>query len=289
MTDRLAFSGLVTLAGGFFFCLGCLIALLFRMMWPTTFTVAFCCAILMAQPVTSMSAHGWSALGIAILVGFLLSLMLRNGLLTVWKLWRATRHLIQTTHAVRLPQPPVVTRLASRLGLTTALVVVPDRKPFSFCYGLWQPRICLSLGLIDLLTEAELEAVLWHEAYHLRRREPLRMVIALCLSRIFFFIPLLAELRDHYLTEKELAADTAAEAHTSRAALAGALYKLLTLKTPFTLPPMAAAAGLSVTAQRVDRLLTPSTGTPWTPSGWSIWSALAIFTFGCLLMVIVLG
>jgi hypothetical protein len=72
---------------------------------------------------------------------------------------------------------------------------------------------------------------------------------------------------------------------TDRLAFSG----LVTLKTPFTLPPMAAAAGLSVTAQRVDRLLTPSTGTPWTPSGWSIWSALAIFTFGCLLMVIVLG
>ena len=35
------------------------------------------------------------------------------------------------------------------------------------------PRICLSTGLMALMSEAELEAVLLHERYHLRSRDPL--------------------------------------------------------------------------------------------------------------------
>lgn len=292
MSDRLAFSGLVAIAGVLFFCLGCLLTLLLRIMWPTIFVWVMCCAMLMSHPVTPIPQrahvliHSWPTWGMATLVGFLVSLMLVSGLLTAWKLWRATQRLMQTMQTARLPLPPVVARLAVRLNLVDSLVVVPNRAPFSFCYGFRRPRICLSLGLIELLTEAELEAVLWHEAYHLYRREPLRMAMAIGLSRFFFFIPLLAELRDHYLAEKELAADTAAVAHTSQAALAGALHKLITIKEPFVLSPLAAAAGLSVTVRRIDRLMASSVGSTWTPSRRSIWSTLTIFTVGCLLMVI---
>lgn len=159
------------------------------------------------------------------------------------------------------------------------------RVPFSFCYGFWRPQICLSLGLVELLTEAELEAVLRHEAYHLHRREPLRMAIAICLSHFFFFVPLLAELRDHYLAEKELSADAAAIAGTGRASLARALRKLVTVDKQFTLPSLVGVAGLSVAARRVDRLINPMARSSWTPSRSSILVTLAVFVSGCLLMI----
>jgi beta-lactamase regulating signal transducer with metallopeptidase domain len=202
-----------------------------------------------------------------------------------WRLWRATRQLVQTTQVASLSPPPVVTRLASRLGLAGVLIMVSDPKPFSFCFGLWRPQICLSLGLVDLLTDRELEAVLRHEAYHLHRREPLRMTLAVCLSHFFFFVPLLAELRDHYLAEKELAADAFAVVHAGRAALAGALHKLMTSQPTPIQPSLAAVAGLSVTARRVDRLLNPAVRPNWSPSRRSILTALVFFAAGCLLML----
>jgi len=285
MSDRLAFRGLVAVAGVALFCLGCLLTLPLSAVRLTTSLWVICCSMLMFQMVMPTPAYKWPMLVTAMLVGLLFSLMLGNSLLTAWKLWRATQRLIQTTQTARLSLSPAVARLATRLNLANSLVVVPDSVPFSFCYGFWRPRICVSLGLVDLLTEAELEAVLQHEAYHLHRREPLRMAIAICLCRFFLLVPLLAELRDRYLTEKELAADAAAMTLTSQAALAGALHKLITVQKPVTLPLLAMVAGLSVTAQRVDRLLTPAVGSAWTPSRHSILSALAIFTLSCLLMV----
>jgi Zn-dependent protease with chaperone function len=178
----------------------------------------------------------------------------------------------------------MLTRLAGLLNLRDALVLIPDRTPYSFCYDLWRPRICLSLGLVELLTEVELEAVLWHEAYHWHRREPLRMTLAICLSRFFFFIPLLAELRDHYLTEKEVAADAFAIAHTNRRALAGALHKLVTVHPVPLIPSLAVVAGLSVTARRVDRLLNPVVKPSWSPSRRSMVNTVLFFVLGCLLM-----
>lgn len=289
MNDRLTFRALVAVASLSFFCLGCLLVWPFQAISLANSLWLICCSWLASQmdmPMATDPRPMWAA---ATLVGLLISIMGAYVVWTAWKIWRATQRLLQTTQTTRLPLPPRVAGLAARLNLNDVLVVVSNCAPFSFCYGLWRPRVCLSLGLIDLLTEAELEAVLRHETYHLQQREPLRMAIALCLSRFFFFIPLLAELRDRYMTEKELAADTMAVALTSRAALAGALYKLITVKNPLVLSPLATVAGLSVTAQRVDRLLAPSDKPVWLPSRWSTLSTLLVFVLGCLFMVVGLG
>jgi Zn-dependent protease with chaperone function len=241
--------------------------------------------MLMAQPSMAQPVPNWLGWLTTLLAGLLFSLMLGQSGAAGWQLWRATQRLTQATRSARLSLSPVVDRLARRLDLSDGLVVVPNREPLSFCYGLWRPRICLSQGLIDLLlTETELEAVLWHEVYHLRRREPLRMAVAICLSRFFFFVPLLAELRDHYLAEKELAADAFAVAHTDRPALARALHKIITIQPVPTISSLGAVAGLSVTARRVDRLLNPAARPNWRPSRRSMLSVLVLFAVGCLFM-----
>ena len=285
MNDRLAFRAMVAVAGLFLFCLGCLLAASLRTLWLTTWLWMVCCSLLMSQMAMPMPTASWPVSIAAILAGALVTLMVCRSLFTAWTLWRTTQRLIQSTQVARLPQPPIVARLAAELKLTDSLIVVANPTPFSFCYGLWRPRICLSWGLVDLLTDHELEAVLRHEAYHLGRREPLRMAVAICLSRFFFFVPLLAELRDRYLAEKELAADAAAVAQTGRAALAGALHKLITLPQSLVLPPLATVAGLSVTAQRVDRLINPAAQPGGTPSWRSIIITGVMFGLSCLLMV----
>jgi len=285
MNDRLAFRALVSVAGFLLFCLACLLALPLREGWVISSGWVVCCSMLMAQPSMSQPIPNWLGWLTAFLAGLLFSLMVGQSVTTGWQLWRVTQRLTQATHSARLSLPPVVIRLARRLDLSHRLVGIPKREPLSFCYGLWRPRICLSQGLVELLTETELEAVLRHEAYHLRRREPLRMAVAICLSRFFFFVPLLAELRDHYLAEKELAADTFAVAHTGQTVLARALRKVITTQPAPTVPSLGAAAGLSVTARRIDRLINPSAGSSWTPSLRSSLITLAVFISSCLLMI----
>ncbi|MCQ3980608.1 MAG: hypothetical protein DPW09_44940 [Anaerolineae bacterium] len=289
MTDRLAFRTFMALASILLLCLGAILVVPFKLIWPGVSWWLVCCTMLMPHLAMPMPVGNTASMVAMVSAALLLSVMVGNSVTTAWRLGVATYRLLHSTQAARLPQPPVVARLADRLKLTHAVVVVAGREPFSFCYGLWRPHICLSQGLIELLTEAELEAVLHHEAYHLQRQEPLRMALAICLSRLFFFAPLLAELRDCYLAEKEMAADAAASAVTGRAALAGALHKLVTMNKPVVLPGWAAVAGLSVTAQRVDRLIQPLAKPSWAPSRWSIITTLALLAAGCLWTVAGLG
>ena len=283
MSDRFAFRALIVVAGLLIFCLGCILVGPLQVFWWGTSLWLVCCSLLAHHMIMPMAS---SASPINPVIGWLLlSLTIGSSGWTAWRLWWATRRLNRLTHTAWLPHPPFVARLATRLNLRDSLVVVAGQAPFSFCYGLWRPRICLSVGLIEVLTETELAAVLCHEAYHLRRREPLRMAVAICLSRLLFFAPLITELRDRYLAEKELAADAVAVAATSRAALAGAMHKLITTKSQLVTPPLAAVAGLSVTAQRVDRLIHPSIGPSWTLSPRSVVITLAVFVGSCLAML----
>lgn len=289
MNDRLAFRALITLTGILLLCLGAIMVVPLKLIWPGVSWLLVCCAMLMPYLAVPMPLGNVVPMVAAVSAGLLLGVMMGNSVTTAWRLWWATDRLLRSTQAAHLPRPPVIARLADRLKLTNAVVVVAGREPFSFCYGLWRPRICLSLGLIELLTEAELEAVLRHEAYHLHRREPLRMALAMCLSRLFFFAPLVAELRDCYLAEKEMAADAAAIAVTGQAALAGALHKLLTVNKPLALPRLAVVAGLNVTAQRIDRLIQPVAKPSWMASRWSMITTLALFAAGCLWTIAGLG
>jgi hypothetical protein len=101
---------------------------------------------------------------------------------------------------------------------------------------------------VDLLTPAELDAVLAHEHHHRRVRDPLRIAAAEVLSDALFFVPALRSLRAQFAEMAEVDADQAAvkAGGGDAAALASAL-----LVFDASGPPH--AAGIS--PQRVDSLL----------------------------------
>lgn len=156
-----------------------------------------------------------------------------------------------------IPPPAAVSATASGLGVTRCLDVVRHPAPFAFCYGFLRPRICLSSGLVELLTPEEVAAVLLHEDHHRRRRDPLALLLAGALTRALFFLPTLRDLHGRYDAIKEFAADHAAVRRVGVEPVAGALYKVLS--SPLSAPDMhgAAIGGLSVTERRIDHLLAP--------------------------------
>lgn len=168
----------------------------------------------------------------------------------------ATLGLIRSLLARRTPVPARVIVAAAGLGIDGRIDVVDDARPFSFCYWFVRPRICLSTGLIDRLAQDELRAVLLHERYHLRHRDPLRLVVARYFAAGLYVVPVVEDLVRHFTLEKELEADEdAVSAMGDVRPLARALYALLPDADEVSLGLLVPVGSLTVTEARIDHLV----------------------------------
>jgi len=197
------------------------------------------------------------------------------------RLWK-THRFVAGLNSASVAEPPArLARLLASLGLSRRVLVLRIKAPLAFCFGWLRPRICLSTGLADLLTEQELTAVLFHEDHHRRCRDPLRTLLAEVLSATLFFLPVTAELRDLFLASVEIDADRYALRLAGRPALAGALHKMLIhpLAPRFAL---AGIAGLNPTQARLAQLLDDHPPAPHL-SPRSLITTSAILMLVCLL------
>lgn len=113
---------------------------------------------------------------------------------------------------VAAPSPGgAISAAAARVGVPTELLRVVDGLPSpAFTVGWWAPRIYVARSLGERLSEAELGAVLAHEAAHVARRDPLRLSLLRFLSCTLFWIPALRRLTADLADEAEIRADDAA-------------------------------------------------------------------------------
>jgi len=130
--------------------------------------------------------------------------------------WRQCRQYRRLIAHVRLLKP---------LERDPRVKVIADGRPQAFCAGYLRPTVYVSQPTVELLSEAELRAVLAHEHHHRRIRDPLRFACLRILSDALFFVPVLTRLSERYADLAELSADRAA-VHASggdQAPLASAL------------------------------------------------------------------
>jgi hypothetical protein len=138
--------------------------------------------------------------------------------------------------------PPVgLADRVARWGLRTVRVV-PTDEVLCFCIGLLRPRIVVSTALLELLGQAELDAVLAHEASHQCRRDPLRLMVANVAIRGLFFVPTLPDLARAARLTTEVEADAAAVDRFGRLNLIRALQTVLeaVARTPVGVSSMVA-------------------------------------------------
>lgn len=110
---------------------------------------------------------------------------------------------------------------------SSKIIEIRDSHPAVFCFGLFNPKICISSGLIKILHADELEAVLLHEYHHMISREPLKLFVTKFFHSIFFFLPGITTSIKKYITFSELAADERATNNfADRFQLARALFKI---------------------------------------------------------------
>ncbi len=149
----------------------------------------------------------------------------------------------------------------------------------SFAYNLpplWpgsKAIIIISTGMLEQLNQEELQAVLWHEAAHLARRDFWFIWLSSWWANAFFYMPLVSRFFRMLQQEQELASDdrVARQGGPSMAlALADALLKVweetvdkadqITGKRPLNLhnfkaPQLIAENEMCLTEQRVNRLI----------------------------------
>jgi hypothetical protein len=220
------------------------------------------------------ACDGWLASGgpLAVVVLAVLSLALLSiglGLRSVWR---------QLAHTRRYLSAQSIVGERTVAGRTCALTQSP--LPLAFCAGYLRPRIHLSLGAVEQLSEAELHAVVDHEHHHLRRRDPLRLLLGRALADALFFIPLLRRTAERYEALGELAAD---EEAVSRAAGRGALASAI---VKFDDATMRGATVVGVAPERVDHLMGDPDARGWRlPRASARWGAVALLALGGLFLL----
>jgi hypothetical protein len=222
----------------------------------------------------SEACHSWiSAGGPAALLGLgLTALAVTAAVLGI----RSARRQIQAT-AAHLASLPLGTRMEID---GTPCRLLECQEPQAFCAGFVRPEIYVSRGALDRLGEGELRAVVAHERYHRRWRDPLRQVLGRALADALFFIPVLRRTSDRYGILGELAADEAAIASVrDRRALASALLKFdRRVPTPGV---------ISVAPERVDHLVGDPDASRWQlPRSALFRSAVALFGLGALVLLV---
>jgi Zn-dependent protease with chaperone function len=178
------------------------------------------------------------------------------GLVTLFRQLVATAVLIRRLVAEKVALPAAVAIASSGLDLDGRIDVVADERAFSFCYWFLRPRICLSTALVERLDPDELRAVLYHERYHLRQRDPLRQIVARYFAAGLYVVPVVDELLAFHALQKEIEADQeAVRASGGVRSLASALYKLLPDADDVSLGLLVPVSSLSVTEARIDQLI----------------------------------
>ena len=202
-----------------------------------------------------------------IVPGLCLVMLLRGGLSLIRQL-RATVQFKKTFYPLRTALPLPLEKSLAEQGLTPEQVVYLDlTAPHAFCLGFVWPRIWLTAGMVDLLSETELSAVLRHETQHAQSRDPLRLLISRVMRSVFFFLPLVNDLAQAAELQQEVAADQAAIAYAQGdLPLLCALQKLMKHKlTKATVAPQIVAySPFNVTEARLRRLIaSPSRSIDW--------------------------
>ncbi len=208
-------------------------------------------------------AHGTDLARLSLLLPLGLGLVLAAG--EVLRLARSTRRWTASLMMAQRPVTKRLRRLLRRSQLAGLVVLVDAKRPLVFTQGLLNPKVWLSTGLMRMLSDDELEAVLRHEAHHLKARDPLKILSARCLARALFFVPVVRDICEAYCIAKEIAADEQATRAMGKALpLARAIRKLLTVH-PDPAPGIAFMSAHSAMEARLLALLNPARPLPLFP------------------------
>jgi len=148
-------------------------------------------------------------------------------------LWHVVRQLQLSRQAARhfagwINEERTVSLNRTYCGGRREVLVVDREDAIALTMGFFRPQIVLSTGLLDMLQEEEAAAVIQHEIYHKRNRDPMKTAFMHICSAVFWYIPILRWCCSQYRIARELLADAYAIRNTGSAiGIGSALLKLM--------------------------------------------------------------
>jgi len=141
-------------------------------------------------------------------------------------------------------------------GVTAS--VVSSGQVAAWCGGLRRPQVVVTTGLLGLLEPAEQEAMLGHEAAHVRLGHPPILLFGAAIGRSYRWLPPARLAWDRLRRDIEAAADDEAAATAGAGPLLSALAKVaLAAALPAAAPPTASFADPEDLRYRIRRLQAP--------------------------------
>jgi beta-lactamase regulating signal transducer with metallopeptidase domain len=189
-------------------------------------------------------------------------LLMLGGAWMLWVIFRATLTIARQARQVS----PMRARVIRRTRVNAIWQETIDwPTPFAMTIGLFRPTIVLSRATEEVLTSAELSAVVAHEQHHARRYDPLLTMMVSVVAQVYGFLPAVRKLVERWTMLREVTADQAAtKGYTDRRGLAGALLKM-------SVSGVEAVPAFSPNLIRIDTLLHPEAALP--SMAWKFWVA----------------
>ncbi|MFD3486103.1 M56 family metallopeptidase [Streptomyces sp. NPDC058665] len=144
-----------------------------------------------------------------------------------------------------------VGRPSARLRAT----VLEHATPAAYCLPGRRSRIVVSSGAVELLSDAEIAAVVEHERVHIAGRHHLLLAAARSFAVVFKGVPLARQTGEQIPLLLEMAADDGALHVHSQRTLISAMFEMASAET---VPKGALSAGGRTVHIRLRRILTPA-------------------------------
>lgn len=205
--------------------------------------------------------HSWiKEIGLSSLEYVLDAFVIYTLLFSIWKIGQHWFHAIRMKKRFEQYKENALTVNMNQtydMG-NNEIMVISHPAAIAITMGLVRPKIVISTGLMNLLNDDELAAVMYHEIYHKKSRDPLKIfLISLCSSTIWY-IPILKWFNQKYRIVNELLADEfAIEKQTTSVNLGSALLKMLKVGKQEKMPFAYASFADTSVNYRIDYLLNP--------------------------------
>ncbi|MGP4025554.1 M56 family metallopeptidase [Actinomadura sp. 3N407] len=205
---------------------------------------------------TSVPELTVSRAAFGVLMALLWGGVITTGLTALIRQFRRNRKLSRwVASAAVSPSPDLVTAMDQVRG-RHPVVEIAGEAPYAFTHGIWRPAVVISSGLVERAARDELVALLHHEDYHVRHRDPLKVLVLRTWGAAFFVVPLVGVVLQRFLDRQELRADRAAVRRCGVAAVAGAMLKATGEPAGRPGTAMAAMGGPALLEARVAQLET---------------------------------
>jgi beta-lactamase regulating signal transducer with metallopeptidase domain len=167
--------------------------------------------------------------------------------------------------------------------------VISCSAPIAVTMGFLNPKIILSTGLLNLLDENELEAVIYHELYHKKHRDPLKIFLLSLFASIMWYIPILKWFHQKYKIIREILADHyAINRQGTSVDLGSALLKMLKTVNRANMPFSYVSFADTSVNYRIKYILDPQTEIPLKLPFMLTVTSIYVFLMLCILFLITL-